>query len=52
MSLETSTINLLLGAIVGLQAWVLLELINLKTALAAIKEHCRICKKHENNDLD
>lgn len=43
MSLETSTVNIGIGTIIALQGWLLLEVVNVKAAVAAIKEHCRLC---------
>ena len=43
MNLEVSTVNLALGTIIALQGWLLVELVNVKSSVAAIKEHCRLC---------
>ena len=44
MNLESSTVNLLLGAIITLQVWIVRELFNLKARLNLVLARCPQCK--------
>jgi hypothetical protein len=48
MSIDISTINVLLGLIVVLQTWIIKEMIALKIKVAVIVEHCPRC--HQLDD--
>ena len=55
MNLEVSTINLLLGLIVGMQVWIIRQLFGIKTRLAVISALCPMClkdHKREANEQD
>jgi hypothetical protein len=43
MSVEVSTVNVLLGMVVLLQTWIIKELITLKIKVALIADHCPMC---------
>jgi hypothetical protein len=43
MTLEPSTLNLLLASIIAMQAWIVRELFKLRTRLEIIASHCRAC---------
>jgi hypothetical protein len=44
MTLETSTINMLLGLIVGLQAWIIHKLFKLEKKISLIILRCKFHK--------
>lgn len=43
MSLETSTINVLLGLMVAGQCWIVKEIIGINIKIARMSEHCPHC---------
>ena len=47
MNIEVSTINLLLGLIVTLQAWIIKELIALKIRVGVLSAECPRCIKKD-----
>jgi len=51
MNIEMSTINILLGLIVVLQAWMIKELISLKIKVAVIIDHCPECEKRKHKSV-
>lgn len=44
MSLELSTINVLLGLVISLQVWIIKEMFTLKTKVAIVISHCPRCR--------
>jgi len=50
MSIELSTMNVLLGLVITGQAWVIRELFRLKTDIAVITAECKICR--HNGSID
>jgi hypothetical protein len=51
MNVEPAIVVLILATVVGLQAWTLKELVDLKISVAKIKEHCRLCKRQEHEEI-
>jgi len=43
MTVEPSIAVVVLSAVVGLQAWTLAAVVDLKTKMAAMAEHCKLC---------
>jgi hypothetical protein len=43
MTVEPSIAVLFLGGMFSLQAWTLISLVELKTKVAVMAEHCKIC---------
>lgn len=52
MTIETSTINLLLGAVIALQCWIVRQLFNVKHRISLIIAHCSHCQHNTQLDTD
>jgi hypothetical protein len=52
MTIETSTVNALLLAILSLQCWIVHELFKLKTKTSIIIALCKQCPKNSELDTD
>jgi hypothetical protein len=50
MTVEPSVAVVILSAMVGLQAWTLVSVVELKTKVAAMAEHCRLTCKYEKEE--
>jgi hypothetical protein len=52
MHIEVSTINFLLGLIIGMQVWMVRELFRLRTEIAVIKAHmgCHFKQEEPSNE--
>ncbi len=46
MTVEPVIAGIVLTAMVGLQAWTLAAVVDLKTKMAAMAEHCKLCDPH------
>ena len=49
MVIEPSTLNVLLGAVIGLQAWIVRELYRIRAKVDAIAANCPACKVKRNS---
>ena len=49
MVIEPSTLNVLLGAVIALQGWMVRELFRIRSKLDVIAEHCPVCQKPQKN---
>jgi hypothetical protein len=46
VNIETSTVNMLLAAILALQCWLVREVFNLKEKVNLIWRHCKRCPQN------
>jgi len=47
MNIPVELLAVFLTAVIGLQAWILTEVVNLKAKFAAMVEHCKLCSPTE-----
>lgn len=48
--MDTSTLNIFIGAVIALQAWQLREIVRLKTQVARLVARCPKCKEPVGED--
>ncbi len=52
MTIETSTANVLLTAVIALQGWIIRELFKLKGKVSLLTTHCTRCPHNTEFDTD
>ena len=48
MNIEPSTLNVLLGAVIALQGWMVRELFRIRSKLDVLASNCPACKKNDS----
>lgn len=47
MGIEVSTLNVALGSVIAMQAWIIREVFALKQQISLVQSHCKLCRKEE-----